>query len=166
VDRIWTAIEKVVEMLDLSFDNVRLYQDGLPVCGCEMDIVADLAEGGSRNHRLLVRMIRKGALLVGTESAELLLEEYSLIKQTVSGQVENKALENPEALNRKADILLKKRDAFIARRISSTLGPGETGIVFLGMLHNLVGLVDSDIQFNFPIIKPFSHREIEDEHKG
>jgi hypothetical protein len=33
IDKIWTVIEKTVEGLDLSFEKVRLYQDGLPVCG-------------------------------------------------------------------------------------------------------------------------------------
>ena len=30
--------------------------------------------------------------------------------------------------------LLERRDKFIARRINETLGPGEVGIIFLGML--------------------------------
>jgi hypothetical protein len=42
--------------------------------------------------------------------------------------------------------LLKKRDRFIARRINSTLRPGETGILFLGMLHSLAALLDEDIR--------------------
>jgi hypothetical protein len=33
VDRIWTDIELLIDALSLSFDRVRLYQDGLPVCG-------------------------------------------------------------------------------------------------------------------------------------
>lgn len=158
VDRIWTAIEQAIDVLDLPFDKVRLYQDGLPICGREMEIVTDLADNGSRNHRLLVRMIRRGALLMGTESAELLLEEYRLIKQTVSGQYGDKATEKPEELKKQADILLQKRDQFIARRINDTLGPKETGIVFLGMLHNLEGLVDNEIQIDYPIFKPFSNK--------
>jgi hypothetical protein len=33
--------------------------------------------------------------------------------------------------------LLKARDAFIARRIAETLQEGETGVIFLGALHQL-----------------------------
>jgi len=33
VDRIWTEIETAIGALALSFDRVRLYQDGLPVSG-------------------------------------------------------------------------------------------------------------------------------------
>ena len=160
VNQIWTAIEQAIDALELPFEKVRLYQDGLPICGREMEIVTDLANNGSRNHRLLEQLIRKGAVLMGTESAELLLEEYRLIKQTVSGRHGGKGSQTPCDLHKKADILLKKRDHFIAQRINNTLGPGETGIVFLGMLHDLEGLVDKKIKIVYPITKPLSRRGI------
>ncbi len=160
VNRIWTAIEEVIDSLDLPFEKVRLYQDGLPICGHEMEIVTDLANNGCRNHRLLEQLIRKGSVLMGTESVELLLEEYRLIKQTVSGRLDGNRSETPRDLQKKADILLKKRDHFIAQRINNTLGPGETGIIFLGMLHDLEELVDKKIKIVYPITKPLSHRRI------
>lgn len=151
VDRIWTAIEQAIDALDLQFEKVRLYQDGLPVCGREMEIIADLADAGSRNHRLLMQLIRKGAVLMGTESAELLLEEYRLIKQTVSVRHGATGAETFCDRHEQADILLKKRDQFIAQRISDTLAPNETGIIFLGMLHDLEGRLDQDITVVYPI---------------
>jgi hypothetical protein len=160
VDQIWIAIEQAIDSLELPFEKVRLYQDGLPICGREMEIVTDLANNGSRNHRLLEQLIRKGAVLMGTESAELLLEEYRLIKQTVSSRHGGKGADTPRDLQKKADILLKKRDQFIAQRINNTLGPGETGIIFLGMLHDLEGLVDKKIKIVYSITKPLSHRGI------
>lgn len=56
------------------------------------------------------------------------------------------------------DRLLKKRDQFIAQRINNTLIPGETGIIFLGMLHDLEGLVDKTIHIVCPITKPLCHK--------
>ena len=156
VDRIWTAIEQAIDALDLQFEKVRLYQDGLPVCGREMEIIADLAAAGSRNHCLVMQLIRKGAVLLGTESAELLLEEYRLIKQTVSGR--HGATGGAETLRGRhagADILLEKRDQFIAQRINDTLGPDETGIIFIGMLHDLEGRLDQDIKVIHPISRFF-----------
>lgn len=158
VNQIWTAIEEVIDSLDLPFEKVRLYQDGLPICGREMEIVTDLANNGSRNHRLLEQLIRKGAVLMGTESAELLLEEYRLIKQTVYGRNGGKGAQPPHDLQKKADILLKKRDQFIAQRINTTLAPGETGIIFLGMLHDLEGGIDKEIKIVYPITKPLSYK--------
>ncbi len=36
------------------------------MCGREAEIVRDLAEAGSRNHRLLVRLDQRGTILKGT----------------------------------------------------------------------------------------------------
>ena len=47
--------------------------------------------------------------------------------------------------------MLKKRDRYIAGRINSTLGKGETGILFLGMLHSLKDLLDRDIHVICPV---------------
>jgi len=33
IDEMWTRIERVIGGLSLRYDKVRLYQDGLPVCG-------------------------------------------------------------------------------------------------------------------------------------
>jgi hypothetical protein len=158
VDRIWTAIEQAIDALDLQFEKVRLYQDGLPVCGRELEIIADLAASGSRNHCLVMQLIRKGAMLMGTESAELLLEEYRLIKRTVSGRQSATGAETFRDRHAGADILLKKRDQFIAQRINDTLGPDETGIIFLGMLHDLEGRLDQDITVVCPISGLFGTR--------
>jgi hypothetical protein len=152
VDKIWTAVERTVDSMDLSSHKVRLYQDGLPICGREMEIVADLAEAGSRNHRLLMRMIHSGAVLMGTESPELLLEEYHLIKQAVSGWNTAKGAKGSLERPKMAERLLKRRDQFIAQRIDDTLEPGETGVLFLGMLHAL----DEYMNPNIRVVRPLA----------
>lgn len=132
VDKLWARIEQAIEGLVLPFERVRLYQDGLPVCGREVEIVEQLAKAGSRSHRLLLRLREKGATLMGTESSELLVEEYQLVKGDfaarrfevgVPGQARSKALR---------DSLLKRRDQYIAGRVNETLLKGETGLMFLG----------------------------------
>jgi hypothetical protein len=157
IDKVWTLIEKTVDGLDLSFEKVRLYQDGLPVCGNESGIVADLA-AESRNHRLLMRLMDKGAVIMGTESPELLLEEYKLTKKilTAGGNLKSMKIETHQ--KPVSDSLLKKRDQFIANRINDTLCPGETGILFLGMLHSLGHLLDEQIKVIYPITGPFNRR--------
>jgi len=77
----WDRTERAVDALPVSKLGWRVYQDGLPVCEHEQAIVADLAAGGSRNHRLVRRLMDRGAVLMGTESAELLVEEYQLQKE-------------------------------------------------------------------------------------
>ena len=88
---------------------------------------------------------------MGTESSELLVEEYQLVKEALAtgepplatrGEARRKALR---------DSLLKRRDQYIARRVNGTLGMGETGLIFLGMLHSLGSWLDKDIRVVYPI---------------
>ena len=160
IDKIWTTIEKTVDDLNLPYEKVLLYQDGLPVCGRETEIVTELARGGSRNHQLLLRLISRGARAIGTESLELLMEEYEFARQTVASG------ECPEPVGMKvrrkalSDSLLKRRDQFIADRINSTLGDDETGIIFLGMLHCIEDLLDKDIRVLYPVNLPPRARKV------
>jgi hypothetical protein len=151
INRAWTEIENAIDRLDLSYESVRLYQDGLPVCGREVEIVSELARAEGRNHQLLMRLMDKGATLMGTESPELLIVEYERAKQITANENILKKDRSRALQKRSADQLLKKRDRYIAGRINTTLGKGETGILFLGMLHSLQGLLDRDIQVIYPV---------------
>jgi len=155
VDKVWTEIERAIDNLDLPSKTVRIYQDGLPVCGREAEIVTDLANTGSRNHRLILRLIERGATIMGTESAELLVEEYELIKKILSAGDPSEAKKIEARQKPLSDTLLKRRDQYIADRINSTLQIGETGILFLGMFHSLSSLIDKDIRIIYPISPPF-----------
>jgi hypothetical protein len=150
IDQVWTKIETAIDALDLPFDRVRLYQDGLPVCGRETEIVIELARAGSRNHQLLLRLMAQGAILMGTESADLLVQEYQLAKQSLTAPPPRSV---GVAASRQAagDNLLERRDLFIAQRINDTLKSGETGILFLGMLHTLERFLQSDIKLIYPL---------------
>jgi hypothetical protein len=157
ISEIWGEIDRIVNGLDLKDKKVRLYQDGLPVCGRELEIVKEMAKTGSFNHQLLLRLLRRGAILMGTESAELLVEEYNLVKQTLlSGDIEEAG--TIEASRKKLlKTLLKKRDHYIAAQINNTLAGGETGILFLGMLHSVDSLLDKNIRVQFPFIQLYNN---------
>ena len=150
IDQRWTEIEQVLHSLPLSFDRVRLYQDGLPVCGREAEIVRKLARDGNRNHQLLERLMSQGGILMGTESSDLLVQEYRLASQSFIGRQPRAA--GIQAQRRAlSQTLLAQRDQFIARRINETLKPGETGILFVGMLHSLERYLDRDIKVLYPL---------------
>ena len=154
VKNFWTQIEQVTEGLALPYERVRLYQDGLPVCGREWDIVTDLAKAGSRNYRLLLKLKEKGAILMGTESSELLVEEYQLAKQVFAEEMPPGPARQTAQGKSLQDSLLKRRDQFIGRRISQTLLSGETGLLFVGMLHSVEPWLDKDIQVLRPVRQP------------
>jgi len=154
IDQIWTTIETTINRLDLVYARVRLYQDSLPVCGRELEIVQELAASGSRNHQLLLRMIEKGATLMGTESGELLIKEYELSKRIVDAGNASRTAKMKTHPKTLAESLLKDRDRYIAHRINHTLCAGDTGVLFLGMFHSPEPFLDGDIHLAYPIEKP------------
>lgn len=151
VEKMWDETEGVVANLPVNPGTVRVYQDGLPVCGHEQEIVSDLAEAGNRNHRLLLKLQARGATLMGTESPALLVEEYQLATAAfASGATARTEIRQKQLGN----TLLERRDRYIADRINGTLGAGESGILFLGMLHKVTRYLDSDINVVYPLGPP------------
>lgn len=146
VEEMWDLITDKIEQLDLDYSRVRLYQDGLPECGQELEIARDIAESGSRNHQLLLQFVDRGATLMGTESRDLLLEEYQTLQETLETLKSGEAENAPPDRRKQSLELLRKRDRHIAERIGETLEPGETGIVFLGLLHSIKDLFPSDVE--------------------
>ena len=139
----WSTIEKAVDGLQLDYRKVRLYQDGLPLCGQEEQIVRDLAAQGGTNYRILLRLAERGAVIEGTEDPDLLRKEYELIltSPAIGGAGEVANGENAAVLRD----LLERRDRFIAQRIDATLRSGETGILFLGALHRATEMLPETI---------------------
>ena len=132
VEAVWDRIESWAAALGENLSDYLIYQDGLPVTDHAEKIVRELASKGSRNHRIVSDLLDRGANLVGTESPELLLREYEAVKAALeSGNTE--ALTAPPG----STGLLAERDAYIAQRIDETLKPDQTGILFIGMLHDV-----------------------------
>jgi hypothetical protein len=150
IDGVWDRIEAGIESWSLPYDKVRIYQDALPVCGRETQIVSDLATAGSRNHRLLLFLAKRGAIIMGTESASLLVQEYKLAKQALGAGGTPAARLASSHYESRSQALLTERDRFIAERINSTLQRGETGLLFVGMLHSLENWLAKDIRVEHP----------------
>ncbi len=148
VDNTWRTIRNKINRMDLDYEKLRLYQDGLPHCGREADIVTALAEAGSQNHRLLLDLMEKGAQLVGTESPELLMEEYELVQRALKSLESGGSDDLAGPLGGEREALLKRRDRYIANRIDETLHEDETGMIFLGLLHSLGEHLPQDVRLS------------------
>ncbi|MBI4530718.1 MAG: hypothetical protein HY709_04280 [Candidatus Latescibacteria bacterium] len=151
VEEMWQGIDERIADPRLNWSNVRLYQDGLPVCGRERDIVDELAKQGSINHQILVKLIHKGGTLEGTEDPRLLIEERAAIQRI---EMARDAVEKGKAILEYATAgasLLEQRDQFIANQIGLTLGQGETGLLFVGMLHRVDRWLPKDIVVEYII---------------
>jgi hypothetical protein len=157
VDEMWEGISKRLGKLDVEHANLRIYQDGLPLCGRELDIVRDVAAQGSQNHRLVLSLVQRGAFLEGTEDVQLLLEEYHVIQAITREHEPGEKHRKAKSLGNKRKLLLRRRDHFIAQRIVKTLQEGETGILFAGMAHQVDKYLPKDIHISYLIFRlPFS----------
>ncbi|HHT9144715.1 MAG: hypothetical protein Q7J76_04390 [Candidatus Brocadiaceae bacterium] len=144
INDLWTGIEERLNQRNLRYNQVKVYQDGLPVCGKELEIVQAIANSGGKNHQLLLKLIHEGATLMGTEDPSLLIKEYQLIKNAAARKGAEKGTDG------RSDYLVE-RDVFIANRIDTTLKDGETGILFLGMLHKADEKLPSDVVIDYLI---------------
>jgi hypothetical protein len=163
IQALWTDIQRNLDALHLEGPRTRIYQDGLPICGFEERIVRELANAGSSNHQLILRLLDQGAILMGTEDPQLLMEEYELQKRCFPERTggektgtgtspgtdfprfaeagsEPVPIFSAEERRKRSERVLEARDRFIAERIAATLEEGEVGLLFLGALHRLDAL--------------------------
>ena len=131
----WDGVTEHLGRFDAR--TMRVYQDGVPVDGeLGRRIIEEGARRGSRNYRLVLELLRGGAVLQATEDLALILQEQANLRAT--------GRQAPSAEQREQ--LLEERDAYIAGVIDSTLQEGELGVLFVGAAHDLAGLIASDIQ--------------------
>lgn len=162
IGHFWELLRQAVLNWKIDFNKTRIYQDALPVMDERHQvvlekIVAELAEKGSPNHKMLCWLREQGAQLMGTESAALLREEYALVKQAVTDQVNSvdaSGRSSSRADDNHYEVLLEKRDRFIAERIVDTLQQTETGLLFIGMLHSVETFLPDSIVVQYPFGKP------------
>jgi hypothetical protein len=138
VEQFWSEVRRRLRPLREQAGKLRVYQDGLPVCGRETELARQLSAQGSQNHRLLVELVEAGAELVGTEDPELLRQEHQR-----AGRAER--VGEPASAAR-YDALMQARDLYIASRIDATLAEAELGLLFMGALHRVIEKLPKDIQ--------------------
>lgn len=149
IEELWQGIRDRLLAQGLRWEKVRLYQDGLPVCGRELEIVRHVAAQGSRNYELVLELIGKGARLEGTEEPELLRREYELASAVVSADEEESRRRASDRYAEEGPKILKARDEFIGRRIDQTLRDGEVGVLFVGVLHEVDRCLPKNIRVRY-----------------
>jgi hypothetical protein len=154
VDDMWKGIAAKIGELNLPWNRTRIYQDGTPVCGNESALAERLAESGNPNYSLILDLIKRGAILEGTEDLDLLMQEYDLLNKLLTKHSNRQALQ--AEYQEKSRALLAVRDQFIFNRITSTLQEGETPIVFMGVMHRLDKMLEKDFLVSYVIYRlPF-----------
>lgn len=151
IEEAWEGIRARLLPLKLPWERVRIYQDGLPVSGMELEIAREVAALGSKNYQLVMELVGRGARLMGTESPELLIREHTHIKRITEAETDAEREEAKRRYAAESAGILKARDAFIVRRITETLEEEEIGVLFLGMMHEVDRLLPEEIQVEFLI---------------
>lgn len=145
VEGFWDAISHYFDFIDVS--GVKIYQDGMVAEGeVGQKIVDEGVKLGSKNYELVLRLLKRGAILVKTEDFNLVKEERDrLLAITQAKSLTQKliAFTNYKLVKNR---LLNKRDKFIAKRIDETLNHNEKGILFIGAYHNIKKVLAKSIQ--------------------
>jgi len=156
VGEMWAGITAKIEELNLPWNKTRIYQDGLPVSGKELEIVTRLTDNGSWNHLLILNLLKKGAKLEGTENMDFLMREYDFLNVLLMKNVDTGQTEAMAEYQAKSRELLKMRDEFILNRVKTTLQEGEVGIIFMGVMHRLDKMLEKDFLISYVIYRlPF-----------
>lgn len=144
VAKFWENIAHYFAAVDPA--SLKIYQDGLPAGGeLGRRIVEEAAKRGSKNHQIILGLMKRGAEIRRTEAPTLLQEEYKYITGLAGPKP---AAAKTKAFNgyrlRKSQ-LTRERDKFVARTIAETLKEGETGVLFMGSYHNIIPYLPTDI---------------------
>ncbi|MDP2755506.1 MAG: hypothetical protein Q8P40_14105 [Nitrospirota bacterium] len=147
IEKFWDDLEKEIDDLDLDYSRTKIYQDGLP-CGGELGlrIVRETADKGSKNYQIVSKLIERGATVEATESPELLRKEYEHIKALITARTPEEKADSAHRYDQIKDELLQERDAYIAKAIDISLKDDETGLLFIGAVHNVIPKLAKDIE--------------------
>ncbi len=144
VEAFWDTLEESVERLGIRWQSTTIYQDTQVFSAADeylMRLHRASAKKGSRNSRLILKLLDRGAWLEKTEHPKLIgfRDLYSfdptpadifLKKKTASLRERRKQRELEERI-----FLL--RDRYIAHRINHTLKEPRIGLLFLGSWHRM-----------------------------
>lgn len=141
----WDSIAGFFDALDVR--GFKVYQDGLVADGeVGLNIVKEAITQGSKNYQIVGKLLERGAVLVKTEDAAMMKQEYAYIVKMAGA----KSLREKEAWALRYKLaqgkLLQQRDDFIAKRIRDTLSDGETGILFIGANHDVLSRLPNDFE--------------------
>jgi len=144
VSTFWDNIEEYFK--NLNADNLKIYQDGLMADGkLGQKIIEEGTQKGSRNYRIVLELIRRGAEIRKTEDVALLKEEYNRILKLAQSKSLWARTTAYIGYRFHKDRLMEKRDRFIADTINQTLKAGETGALFIGAYHDVLSLLADNI---------------------
>ncbi|MDD4990413.1 MAG: hypothetical protein PHW31_03830 [Candidatus Pacebacteria bacterium] len=160
VDGYWKIVEERLRLKTNLFRagitcKVHIFIDSLPNPNTDPDIekqlveytLQDLINKGFPAYRLIDEFRTAGATVHGTEDPKLLVKELEYQEESKS-----RFMRGEEIDVIKGKELLEARDKAIIECVHKKISDGETAIIFIGRLHNVIGPL-SKPPYNFKIIK-------------
>jgi len=145
----WRKVFDYVKDLPFDFSKLKVYQDGLPNVRQELvTYVVDRAK--PVNYDILRWLKKQGADIVGTEDPELLNKEYNLQATLTTHSTEEEYVDARLSYDRMKPIFSRMRSEYIAQRIKTTLPEGGTGILFIGLAHEMKRLLEPEMEVSEP----------------
>lgn len=146
VNGYWEAIESYFENIDIYIPGTKIYQDGMFVDGeMALKFLSEGIKSGSKNSKIVSKLIDRGAVLMKTEDFKMVKDEYDGLQNVIKSKNTLKKIFLLIRYKALKPVFLKRRDRFIAATIDKTLEQNETGILFIGAYHNIMKRLPEDI---------------------
>lgn len=145
IDGFWDALSFYFDSIHVS--GAKVFQDGMIADGdLGLKIVQEGEKAGSKNHRLVSKLLQRGAILMRTEDFNLVKKERDRLLKMVRAKTTAEKLFGVIIYKLTKKALLRQRDESIAQRINQALEEGETGILFIGAYHKIKPRLSRDIK--------------------
>jgi len=144
IDGLWDALFLYFDSIHVS--GAKIFQDGMIADGdVGLNIIQEGEKAGSKNHRLVSKLLQRGAILMKTEDFTLVKKERDRLLKMIRVKTTAEKLFGLFLYKLTKKTLLRQRDEYIAQRIDQALKEGETGILFIGAYHHIKPRLPHDI---------------------
>ena len=145
IDGFWDALSLYFASIHVT--GAKIFQDGMIADGdLGLNIIQEGDKAGSKNHRLVSKLLHRGALLMKTEDFNLVKKERDRLLKMIRAKTTAEKLFGLIIYKLTKKTLLRQRDEYIAQRIDQALKEGETGILFIGAYHHVQPRLARDIK--------------------
>jgi hypothetical protein len=152
IDGFWDALILYFDSFNVS--GAKIFQDGMIADGdVGLKIIQEGEKAGSKNHRLVSKLLQRGALLMKTEDFTLVKKERDRLLKMIRAKTTAEKIFGLIIYKLTKKTLLRQRDEYIAQRIDQGLDESETGILFIGAYHHVKPRLPRDIHIKE--INPF-----------
>jgi hypothetical protein len=145
IDGFWDALFLYFDSIHVS--GAKIFQDGMFADGdVGLNIIQEGEKAGSKNHRLVSKLLQRGAILMKTEDFNLVKKERDRLLKMIRAKTTAEKIFGLFMYKLTKKTLLRQRDEYVAQRIDRALQEGETGILFIGAYHQIKPRLPRDIK--------------------